>query len=64
MRCKDCHQPIPQERLEALPDTLTCVACSQVKPKTSNDVDVANGIEQAEFGVAVQSEPSIGKAQR
>lgn len=25
--CKDCHEPIPQERLEILPYALLCVRC-------------------------------------
>ena len=28
MNCIKCDQPIPRERLEALPDTKTCTACS------------------------------------
>jgi RNA polymerase-binding transcription factor DksA len=27
--CDTCGAPIPQERLEALPDTTTCVHCSR-----------------------------------
>lgn len=49
MRCKECRQLIPAERLEALPDTLTCVGCSHVKPKTSDEIDVGTGVELAEF---------------
>lgn len=30
--CVRCEEPIPQERLEALPDTNVCVKCSDVKP--------------------------------
>lgn len=29
VRCEACGQPIPQERLEIMPDTRTCVACQQ-----------------------------------
>lgn len=28
MNCRTCHQPIPTARLDALPQTTTCVACS------------------------------------
>jgi len=28
--CEKCGTPIPAERLEALPDTTTCVNCSNV----------------------------------
>ncbi len=30
--CVKCKQPIPKERVEALPDTQTCVKCSDVQP--------------------------------
>jgi hypothetical protein len=30
-RCDVCDGAIPQERLEVLPDTTTCVKCSRVK---------------------------------
>lgn len=33
MNCEVCQQPIPAERLEALPETTTCVKCSRVKAK-------------------------------
>jgi hypothetical protein len=29
MNCKRCNQVIPEERIEALPDTVLCVDCSQ-----------------------------------
>ena len=29
--CQECHQPIPPERLEALPYATTCVSCSAPK---------------------------------
>ena len=38
--CLDCGDPIPQGRVEALPETLTCVGCSQVRPRSILDVDV------------------------
>lgn len=31
MLCIKCQTPIPQERLEILPSTTTCVNCSTVK---------------------------------
>jgi RNA polymerase-binding transcription factor DksA len=31
MNCASCHQPIPQERLEALPGTTRCVKCSDTR---------------------------------
>lgn len=32
MQCIGCKETIPPARLEALPDTQTCVNCSDVKP--------------------------------
>jgi len=32
MNCSSCEIEIPIERLHALPDTKTCVKCSEVKP--------------------------------
>jgi hypothetical protein len=31
MNCFFCHKPIPEERLEALPNTDTCIKCSKEK---------------------------------
>jgi hypothetical protein len=31
MNCEFCDNEIPQERLEVLPDTTTCVKCSKVR---------------------------------
>lgn len=41
MNCTKCDQPISEERLEALPDTKVCVACSDVK-KVKGLVDYAH----------------------
>ena len=38
MNCKKCGKEIPQERLEILPNTTTCVACSTVKRVKGNMV--------------------------
>ena len=32
-RCEDCDEPIPLERLEALPTTTTCVECSEERER-------------------------------
>lgn len=32
MYCKVCNKEIPAARLEVLPETTTCVGCSEVKP--------------------------------
>lgn len=36
--CKVCGDPIPRGRLQALPDTDTCVRHSDAKPRTERDV--------------------------
>jgi RNA polymerase-binding transcription factor DksA len=37
--CAKCGEPIPKMRLEALPDTITCVACSSERAKTVLDIE-------------------------
>lgn len=34
-RCEVCGKRIPAERLDILPDTQTCVACSEEKSKSA-----------------------------
>ena len=36
--CVLCGEPIPPKRLEALPDTKTCVVCSSESKKTIRDM--------------------------
>lgn len=31
VKCRKCHQKIPEGRLEAVPDATTCVGCSDVQ---------------------------------
>lgn len=40
--CKKCGQPIPHERLEILPNTHTCVHCSDVGTVIGFMVPTAN----------------------
>jgi hypothetical protein len=50
MNCEECGKPIPKRRLKALPDTKTCVKCSQVQrvvgftswDKTTSDLVILN----------------------
>ena len=44
--CAKCGKEIPEGRLEALPDTATCVECSEVEPRTTADVTVDGCDEQ------------------
>lgn len=37
--CEVCRQPIPRERLEALPDTKRCVACQSISTHTQGESD-------------------------
>lgn len=32
-RCASCGEPIPPERLDALPATVTCVRCAAARPR-------------------------------
>ena len=36
--CELCGAVIPKARLDALPDTTTCVKCSQTQPYTGDDI--------------------------
>lgn len=33
VKCKSCGEPIPEERIEAIPETKQCVKCSSEKRK-------------------------------
>lgn len=39
-RCETCGKPIPNGRLEALPNTRTCVGCSDVRPYDESMLDL------------------------
>lgn len=55
--CDICGKPIPPERIEILPDTTTCVQCSQTKPYSSEDLlglniadeELPDGINMEDF---------------
>jgi len=36
--CEFCGKPIPEERLEILPETTTCVECSQTQPYSEAEI--------------------------
>jgi len=36
--CERCGSPIPQERLDFLPDTTTCVDCSQTSMYSKDQI--------------------------
>lgn len=38
VNCEFCGKEIPAARLKILPDTSTCVECSQTKPYSESDV--------------------------
>lgn len=45
--CEFCGVEIPPERLEILPDTTTCVRCSQTQPYSEAEViGLATGAEE------------------
>jgi RNA polymerase-binding transcription factor DksA len=41
--CEFCGAEIPPERIEILPDTTTCVQCSQTKPYSETQIIGLNG---------------------
>jgi RNA polymerase-binding transcription factor DksA len=41
--CEFCGAEIPPERIEILPDTTTCVQCSQTKPYSEAQIIGLNG---------------------
>jgi RNA polymerase-binding transcription factor DksA len=47
--CEFCGEEIPAERLEILPDTSTCVKCSQTQPYSEAEI---NG-----FNISADDEP-------
>jgi RNA polymerase-binding transcription factor DksA len=51
--CEFCGAEIPPERLEILPDTTTCVQCSQTKPYSEAQIIGLNG-EEAENRLNVE----------
>ncbi len=51
--CEFCGEEIPWERIEILPDTTTCVQCSQTKPYSEAQIIGLNG-EDAENRLNVE----------
>lgn len=45
MRCEKCGDKIPQERLDILPNTRTCVRCSDERPRDDVEIDEASNLE-------------------
>ena len=43
LQCEFCGKKIPPERLEILPETNTCVECSQTQPYSEAEVIGLNG---------------------
>ena len=48
MNCSKCNEEIPQERLEVLPDTKSCVKCSDTKPYVASAHDGELNIARTE----------------
>lgn len=55
--CEVCGDPIHPDRLEFLPETTTCVKCSQTQPYSSEDIrglyigaeDQPDGVNMEDF---------------
>lgn len=59
MNCKRCNKEIPQDRLEALPETELCVKCSD---KVGGDYVV--NIAEENIGSFISARPVIYKTKR
>jgi len=52
--CEFCGKAIPAARLKALPDTTTCVKCSQTEPYSREEIlglDVSEDSERANMNL-------------
>lgn len=53
--CELCGAEIPKERLEILPETTTCVKCSQTQPYSGDDIrglnfeELPDGVNMEDF---------------
>ena len=45
--CEICGAEIPSERLKILPDTNTCVQCSQTQPYSEAEIMGMNGTDES-----------------
>jgi len=46
--CEFCGNAIPKERLDILPDTTTCVECSQTQPYSESEILSRNGTDESD----------------
>ena len=46
VHCEICGKEIPSKRLEILPDTTTCVKCSQTQPYSETEIITTGADEQ------------------
>lgn len=55
--CEVCGIQIPEERLEVLPETNTCILCSHVEPKTEATPGVIPIEDTIDLLASMQSAP-------
>lgn len=55
-RCRDCNQLIHLERIALLPDTETCVSCSDTRPVDETEAGVVDGACQQD-NIKTMSQP-------
>lgn len=60
-RCEVCGQPIPQERLEIMPHTKTCVTCQQ-RDESGNDPAEADYCSQCGSPLRMKARGGSGLA--
>ena len=54
--CITCGQTIHAQRVALLPDTLTCVGCSEAEPITEDEAGLLDGADQAELDRMTQND--------
>ena len=58
MNCASCGNPIPAERLEAVPDTKHCMSCQrQVERMTGKPL--VDEVEQLLYAVRISHAPGV-----
>jgi DnaK suppressor protein len=45
--CEECEEPIPEDRLEALPTAVTCVSCAEARERAAVRMAAAREAERA-----------------
>lgn len=63
-RCSECGARIPRGRIDALPDTRTCVRCSRVAPITEDTLGVVDAADDMDLLKSMQSTTSADRSRK